>query len=385
MVPAPNTAREFLAATPPGAEPLLDALERFARSTRSLVIDREAWDWSKVPAHLRPTYRVVTEEGAVAGHGKDLDALKEPLRPTFEQAMADVAADSGVTATGQTTWTFGAIEESFVQRRAGHEVRGFPALVDEGATVGLRVLATADEAAAQHRLGVRRLVLLALGPAPSVDDVLATAGLDQRAKLALVGSPYTSVGELLDDLRAGIVGEVVDARPAVRDEAAYDAVVTVARRAVAERTPSAVHEVMRVLEAWRACDKAISGRADLVTLPALTDMRAQVGRLMAPGFIGEAGVARLRDYPRYLAAVAHRRERLDGQVARDRQLMDQLAGLQEAWLHAVAALPDGQPQPAHLREARWLLEEYRVSLFAQQLGTATKVSDQRIRKVMGTT
>lgn len=385
MVPAPNTAREFLAATPPGAEPLLDALERFARSTRSLVIDRDAWDWSKVPAHLRPTYRVVTEEGAVAGHGKDLDALKEPLRPTFEQAMADVAADSGVTATGQTAWTFGAIEESFVQRRAGHEVRGFPALVDEGASVGLRVLATAEEAAAHHRLGVRRLVLLALGPAPSVDDVLATAGLDQRAKLALVGSPYASVGDLLDDLRAGIVAEVVDARPVVREESAYDAVVAAARDAVADRTPSAVHDVMRVLEAWRACDKAISGRADLVTLPALTDMRAQVGRLMAPGFIGEAGVGRLRDYPRYLAAVAHRRERLDGQVARDRQLMDQLAGLQEAWLHAVAALPEGQPMPRHLREARWLLEEYRVSLFAQQLGTAAKVSDQRIRKVMGTT
>ena len=102
MVPAPNTAREFLAATPPGAEPILDALERFARSTRSLVIDREAWDWSKVPTHLQPTYRVVTEEGAEAGRGKDLDALKEPLRPTFEQAMADVAADSGVAATGQT-------------------------------------------------------------------------------------------------------------------------------------------------------------------------------------------------------------------------------------------------------------------------------------------
>ena len=162
MVPAPNTAREFLAATPPGAEPLLDALERFARSTRSLMIDRASWDWSKVPEHLRPTYRVMTEEGAEAGRGKDLDALKEPLRPTFEQAMADVAADSGVTATGQTSWTFGTVEESFVQRRAGHEVRGFPALVDEGTTVGLQVLATAVEAAAHHRLGVRRLVLLAL-------------------------------------------------------------------------------------------------------------------------------------------------------------------------------------------------------------------------------
>jgi ATP-dependent helicase HrpA len=383
MVPAPNTAREFLDATPPGAEPLLDALERFARSTRSLVIDRDAWDWSKVPAHLRPTYRVVTEEGGEAGRGKDLDALKEPLRPTFEQAMADVAADSGVTASGQTSWTFGTVEESFVQRRAGHEVRGFPALVDEGATVGLQVLATADEAAAHHRLGVRRLVLLGLGPAQPVDDVLAAAGLDQRAKLALVGSPYASVGDLLDDVRAGIVGEVVDARPDVRDEAAYDALVAAAREAVAAGTSAAVHDVMRVLEAWRTTDKAISGRADLMTLPALTDMRAQVGRLMAPGFVGEAGVTRLRDYPRYLQAVAYRRERLDQQVARDRQLMDQLSGLQEAWLHAVAALPDGQPVPQHLREARWMLEEYRVSLFAQPLGTREKVSDQRIRKVMG--
>jgi ATP-dependent helicase HrpA len=383
MVPAPNTAREFLDATPPGAEPLLDALERFARSTRSLVIDRDAWDWAKVPAHLRPTYRVVTEDGAEAARGKDLDALKEPLRPTFEQAMADVASDSGVTATGQTSWTFGEVEESFVQRRAGHEVRGFPALVDEGATVGLQVLATAEEAAAHHRLGVRRLVLLALGPPRPVDDVLAAAGLDQRAKLALVGSPYASVGDLLDDVRAGIVGEVVDARAAVRDEPAYDAVVAAAREAVASATSAAVHDVMRVLEAWRACDKAISGRADLMTLPALTDMRAQVGRLMTPGFVGEAGVTRLRDYPRYLQAVTYRRERLDQQVARDRQLMDQLSGLQEAWLHAVVALPDGQPLPQHLREARWMLEEYRVSLFAQPLGTREKVSDQRIRKVMG--
>ncbi len=382
MVPAPNTAREFLDATPPGAEPLLDALERFARSTRSLVIPREAWDWSKVPAHLRPTYRVMTEKGAEAGRGKDLDALKEPLRPTFEQAMADVASDSGVTATGQTAWTFGTVEESFVQRRAGHEVRGFPALVDEGSTVGLQVLATADEAAAHHRLGVRRLVLLALGPADPVDDVLAAAGLDQRAKLALVGSPYPSVADLLADVRAGIVGEVVDQHPTVRDEAAYDAVVAASREAVASGLGPAVHDVMRVLEAWRTTDKAISGRADLMTLPALTDMRAQVGRLMAPGFVGDAGVRRLRDYPRYLGAVTHRRERLDGQVARDRQLMDQLAGLQEAWLHAVAALPDGQPVPQHLRDARWMLEEYRVSLFAQQLGTREKVSDQRIRKVM---
>ena len=90
--------------------------------------------------------------------------------------------------------------------------------------------------------------------------MLAAAGLDQRAKLALVGSPYPSVGDLLADLRAGLVGEVVDARPTVRDETSYDAVVAAARTAVAEGMGPAVHDVMRVLEAWRTTDKAISGR-----------------------------------------------------------------------------------------------------------------------------
>jgi ATP-dependent helicase HrpA len=122
----------------------------------------------------------------------------------------------------------------------------------------------------------------------------------------------------------------------------------------------------------------------MAMLPALTDMRAQLGRLVARGFIGEAGPTRLRRFTVYLAALAHRREKLlegGGSIGRDRQLMDRIGDLQDSWLHAVAALPEGRPLPERLREARWLLEEYRISLWAQQLGTAQSVSDQRIRKV----
>ncbi|UUZ61594.1 DUF3418 domain-containing protein [Nocardioides sp. B-3] len=143
-----------------------------------------------------------------------------------------------------------------------------------------------------------------------------------------------------------------------------------------------IHDVIKVLGARRATDKELSGRAELLTLPALTDMKAQVQRLMSRGFIGEAGAAQLREFPRYLAAVQHRRAGLDEQVARDRQLMDQMADLQDAWLHRVAALPPGRPPSAGLRAVRWLLEEYRVSLWAQQLGTKGSVSDQRIRKAL---
>jgi ATP-dependent helicase HrpA len=379
FVPAPNRAREFLAAVPPGEEPLLDALERYFRSTTGVVVPRAAWDWGKVPEHLRPTFRVVDETGREQARGKDLEALKEPLRPTFARAIAEVAADSGMARSGETDWVFGTVEASFVQTRAGHEVRGFPGLVDEGDAVGLRVFGSEAEQEAQHRLGVRRLLQLTT-PSP-VKAVLD--GLDNAQKLGLAGSPYPSVADLLEDCRAAVLGDLVDARPVVRDESAFAVLRAAAGEDQEARLRAVLADLLAVLDAWRQVDKALGGRADMTMLPALSDMKAQLGRLVHRGFVGEAGASRLRRYPAYLAALRHRRERLPGQVNRDRQLMDQIGDLQDAWLHRVEALPPGRPPGAHLREVRWLLEEYRISLWAQHLGTAQPVSDQRIRKVLG--
>lgn len=380
FVPAPDKAREFLAAVPPGEEPLLDALERWCRSTSGIVVPRDAWDWSKVPEHLRPTYRVVGEGGEEQARGKDLEALKAPLRGQFAEAIAEVASDSGLARTGETSWVFGTIEPSFTQKRAGHEVQVFPALVDEGTTVGLQVFGSAEEQEARHRLGVRRLLLLAI-PSP-VKQVLD--GLSNAEKLGLAGSPYASVAELLDDARAAVVQALVDARPPVRDEAAYAALLAEATRDHEAHLRGLVVDLMRVLERWRQAEKALSGRADMSMLPALTDMRGQLARLVHRGFVGEAGAAQLRRYPTYLAALEQRRERLDSQVNRDRQLMDQIGDVQGAYLHQLDALPEGRPPGAHLRQVRWMLEEYRVSLWAQQLGTPYPVSDQRIRRSLQT-
>ena len=378
FVPAPNRAREFLAAVPAGEEPLLDALERYFRSSTGVVVPREAWDWTRVPEHLRPTYRVVDDNGREQARGKDLEALKEPLRPKFAQAIAEVAADSGITRTGETDWVFGTVEASFTQKRAGHEVRGFPGLVDEGETVGLRVFGSESEQEAQHRLGVRRLLLLTT-PSP-VKRVLD--GLDNAQKLGLAGSPYASVAELLEDARAAVVGAVVDARPPVRDAAAFVALRGAAAADQEAHLRAVMTDVLTVLGAWRRAEKALSGRADMLMLPALSDMKAQLARLVHRGFVGEAGATQLRRYPTYLAGLEHRRQRLDENINRDRQAMDRIAELQEAWLHQVAALPEGRPPGAHLRRVRWMLEEYRLSLWAQHLGTAYPVSDQRIRKAL---
>ena len=378
FVPAPNKAREFLAAVPAGDEPLLDALERWLRSTTGVVVPREAWDWAKVPEHLRPTFRVVDESGREQARGKDLEALKEPLRPRFAEAMASAAADSGITVSGQTTWTFGTIEKAFTTVRAGHEVRGFPALVDEGTTVGLQVFGSEDEQEARHRLGVRRL--LQLGTPSPVKAIVDSFG--NAEKLGLAGSPYPSVAELLDDCVAAVLQQAVDARPPVRSEAEYAALAAAVRVDLEARVRAVVRDVFTVLAAWRHTDKALSGRAEMATLPALSDMKSQLARLVRRGFVGDAGADQLRQLPRYLAAIDHRRSRLDGDVMRDRQLMEQISDLQASWEHRMEALPEGRPPGEALRRVRWMLEEYRVSLWAQHLGTAHPISDARIRKAL---
>jgi ATP-dependent helicase HrpA len=167
----------------------------------------------------------------------------------------------------------------------------------------------------------------------------------------------------------------------VRDEAAYDALESDLARELEPRLRAVVGDVARLLDRWRRVDRTLSGRADLATLPSLTDMRDQLARLVHRGFVSEAGLDRLRRYPVYLGALEQRRRRLDEQPARDREPLARIVDLQQAYLHQVEALPPGRPPSAALRRARWLLEEYRVSLWAQQLGPE-KVSDQRVRAAL---
>ena len=377
FVPAPNVARDFLAAVTPGEEPLLDALERWLRSRTGVLVPRDAWDWGKVPPHLRPTYRVVAEDGSVVSAGKDLARLKQPLAGRFAAALSQAATEHA--DTGRTSWTFGTLERSFEQHRAGHRVKGFPALVDEGPTVGLRVFGSEAEQEAAHRLGTRRLLSLTVAsPAGRLTD-----GWDNRQKLALAGSPYPTVRALLDDCVLAALEEVLDASGgAPWDEAGFQRLSSAVRAEVDARARAVLDDAVRALDAWRQTDRVLTGSVEMALLPAMADMRAQVGRLVADGFVADTGTSQLRHLPRWLGAVRHRREKLPASPGRDRQLMDLVAPLQDAYLNRVGALKEGQPEPRALRRVRWLLEEYRVSLWAQHLGTPVPVSDTRLRKAL---
>ncbi len=377
FVPAPDVAREFLAATSPGEESLLDALERWLRARTGVLVPRDAWDWAKVPPHLRPTYRVVAEDGSVVSAGKDLAGLKAPLAGRFAAALSQAATE--YAETGRASWAFGTIERSFEQHRAGHRVKGFPALVDEGRSVGLRVFGSAAEQEAAHRRGTRRLLALTVAsPAGRLTD-----GWDNRQKLALAGSPYPTVRALLDDCVLAALDEVLDRHggPAW-DEAGFERLRAAARTEVEGTARAVLDDAVRALEAWRQTDRLLTGSVEMLLLPAMADMRAQVGRLVWDGFVADTGAAQLRQLPRWLAAVRHRREKLPAAPGRDRQLMDLVGPLQDAYLNRVGALKEGQPESLALTRVRWLLEEYRVSLWAQHLGTPVPVSDTRLRKAL---
>jgi ATP-dependent helicase HrpA len=304
--------------------------------------------------------------------------LKAPLRPKFAQAMAEAASSSGLDVSGQRSWSFGTVERTFTQTRAGHEVRGFPALVDEGSSVGLQVLGSEEEQEAAHRRGLRRLLVLTLpSPARAIAD-----GLSNTEKLALAASPYPSTAELLDDCVAAAVDALVARHGVAWDQREFQTLQSRVRAELADTTRAVLHDVVRVLGEWRDVEKLLSGSADMTMLPALADMKAQVGRLVHRGFVSDVGATQLRELPRYLAAVRTRRQRLAGGVGRDRLLMDQVASLQEAYLHRMRALPEGRPPSAGLERVRWMLEEYRVSLWDQARGTAQPVSDTRIRRAL---
>ena len=292
FVPAPNVARGFLDAVPPGEEPLTDALarhlrapDRRARAAGGVgVVEGARCTCVRGSASWRTTARWSRrDETSTRSSGRCAPASTLPWRRP--------RSTSGIARSGETTWAFGTIEPSFTQVRAGHEVQGFPTLVDEGDAVGLRVVGSADEQEARHRLGVRRLVALQVpSPAKPLLD-----GLDNATKLGLAGSPYPTVAALVDDVVLAVFGDLVDARDPVRDEASYDALLAAARAEVEQRSRDLLLLVGDVLARWRATHKALTGRVDLPLLPAMNDLRGQLDRLVRAGFVvGGRGEPRWR-------------------------------------------------------------------------------------------
>jgi len=379
LVPAPDTARTVLAAIGDraGARPLAEAMAEQIRASRGVVVPPDVWELERVPPHLRMTFRVEGPDGAVLGEAKDLDALKRRLAPRLRDTVAAAAAD--IERSGLTAWTFGKLPATFEQRRGGTVVRGFPALVDEGTSVAVRVLGTANEADRETWAGVRRLLTLTV-PSPLKGVV---ARLDTATKLALGHNPYGSVPDLLADcVDAAVDALMREQGGAVRDAAAFEHLRAAVRAELPETTYDVVVAVARVLSAAHDVTVRASGVTAPAPLASVQDIRRHVARLVRPGFVTATGRERLRDLHRYLKADGLRLEALPHGAPRDRARLAEVTAVEaevDRWVGTLSAARRADPDT---QDVRWLVEELRVSLFAQQLGTPRPVSAKRIRMAM---
>jgi ATP-dependent helicase HrpA len=367
FVPAPDTAREVASDLGPADGELLTALA--ARLTRisGLRVSREDFDLTRLPAHLRMTFRVLDGDRVLAA-GKDLGALRAELRPRLDAAINQAAR--GLTRTGLRSWTIGTLPRVFTHG----EVRAYPALADAGDSVDVRLFGTEEEAADSMLRGTRRLAMLAV---PS--GVRSIAGrLPVGAKLAMSRHPYPSAAAELDDCVACAADQVIsEAGGPAWDEAGFDRLVEAARERLAVNTARVLDVVADVLTAAHEAEIALLANAN-GPAAALEDMRAQYAALIYPGFIAETGLARLPDVARYLKGITRRLEKMSESPARDAERMAAVHRAAQAYRETLTELPEAARHDPGVAAVRWMIEELRVSLFAQSLGTRGAVSEKRI-------
>ncbi|MEH3141877.1 MAG: ATP-dependent RNA helicase HrpA [Mycobacterium kyogaense] len=376
FVPAPDTARAVLSAITPQDGPLLDALQRELRRRTGILVPTDAFDLDKIPPHLKVTFAVEATDGKVVARGKDLTELQRTLAAPARDAVAAAAGDlerSGLRAWPDIDEVPRVVER---QGRSGNTVRGYPALVDEGTSVAVRVFASAAEQAIAAPAGTRRLLRLT---GPSVVKQVEKA-LDMRTRLSLGTNPDGSLAALIEDC-ADAAMQLLAPEP-------------IWTRTDFEQARARVSQslVATTLEVVRRADKVVGALHDVsLALPdipsptqadAVADIRAQVARLVPAGFVAAAGASRLADLTRYLTAVSRRLERLPQAPAADRERMDRIDAVQDAYDEVVAALSPTRAAAADVRDIAWMIEELRVSLWAQQLGTPRPISEQRIHRAL---
>jgi ATP-dependent helicase HrpA len=374
FVPVPDWADAVLDRIPARRGPLPDAVAGELRRLTGTVVPRDAFQPAQVPDHLRMNFRVVDEHGAVVGEGRDLPALQKALAPKVQATIS--AAAGNLERRGITANDFGAIPRRVAQVRGGYEVNVFPALVDEGTSVAIRVFEDEPAQSLAMAGGTRRLLLLTLPPAARY----LQGRMDNRAKLELSrANPYRSIADQLDDCAGAAIDQlVVDAGGPVWSSVEFASLRDTVRQDLVDATEGVVTEVQAVLASSYEVDQRIRTLRDPAMLPALADIRQQLKGLVHTGFVTETGWKQLHHLPRYLRGIVYRLDRLGGNLARDRQLMAQIHEIEAEYRELRADLPAGPG----LKEIRWMIEELRINFFAQTLGTAYPISDKRIYKAM---
>ncbi|MCO5108329.1 MAG: ATP-dependent RNA helicase HrpA [Burkholderiaceae bacterium] len=438
LVPLPGWAEGFAARWRgrEGSRALVDALIEDLREDRGLRAAPGDFRAETLAPHLLMNFRVVDSHGGVLASSRQLAALRAEYGPraqgAFQAAFAALAepnatarrrdrvsaATTGATAAAAgaaagvatgvaanvaanvaagsapppasvapalagagkryTDWSFGALPElmELTQRVGGREQTaiGYPALVDAGDAVELQLFDDPAQAAATHRAGLARLFAIALREPLKYFE----KHIPEFQRMALLHAPFGGAEDLRRELVAALLDRTCLAEPLPADAAAFAARATDARTRLNLVGQELARTVAEVLAEHAAVVRKLGAARPPAAVAA--DVQAQLQELLPKRFVTATPAAQLRHLPRYLKAIGLRLDKLRNDPARDAQKQAELAPLLQGW-RRLAAQRRGQPDP-RLDELRWLLEEMRVSLFAQELRTPMPVSAKRLQKAL---
>ena len=402
VVPAADWARTLLATVgpqldapvAPGSTPpaLTQLLATEIRRRTSVPVAPADFDPDRLPAHLTPTFRVVDGRGRTVGTGKNLAELQTAHRERATEGVAKVAAaalpKSDLERTGATSWTFGDlpqhVDSTYAKGRGSAGagvVRAYPAILDRRTAVDLVLVADQGEQERISRRGIRRLLVLSSpSPASYVRDHLSN-----QEKLLLGAGPYRTLDQAIADVSLAVADRVIRRHAAdglIWREAEFEALADDYARSLIDEIYGAISLTGRVLDGARLARKAIDSAKSMQVLGQVADAARQVDGLVFEGFVSRTGLAQLERVPVYLEAVQMRMRALTEQPGRDRAWQNEIDRAAALYTEAGGVVPLPVDAPKRLVRARWLIEELRVSLFAQQLRTAEPVSLQRIQKAL---
>ena len=380
FVPAPDFAAAALSQIPDdGVAALGAALAAQLTAMTGIIVRAPDFDQDKIPAHLRMGFKVVDEQGREVGAGKNLGALQDELRADGRQAVA--RASGGIERTGLVQFPAEGLPAQVTSVVAGQRVTGYPALVDEGDTVGITIFTSEPEQRRAMRIGTRRLVSRSV----KIPMTHVRNGLTRDQLLTLTVTPHGSVAALLIDATEAAIDALLDWAGGPAFEAAgFGALL----KKLTPQVPRAVLDIVTAAEAVLAeahrAERAIEAVSGSALTDQVADLRTSLRRLVHPGFLTATTAAHLPDLLRYVQALTVRAGRLRENPDRDRQRMVEINSLAKEIEESVAVLRPEQAAGLDVAGVRRLLDEYRVASFAQPMRTAVPVSEKRLRNAIST-
>jgi ATP-dependent helicase HrpA len=377
LVPVPDFVDRALVAMELADRPLVEVLSAHLPQLSGPPIAVQDWRLDKLDDYYRMNFRIVDADGKLLRQGRDLDELVADSRQqTRESLQGD--NDDGPAVTGLTNWTLGDLPETWRTRQAGTDIESYPALVDRGDTVDVVLFDYARQAAVAHRRGLTRLYRLQCGQQVRFLRKQLLRGNDANLIVAAAGMERAP---LLEDLIDACFAQALlkeFAAPRTGEE--FEQALQLGRGELVNCGNELERLLLNSLSPLAELRQRLAQADDRHASCARQDIEQQLGQLFGPDFQYATPWQWLGNYPRYLKAVVIRLQRLSGQYQKDQQHTETIAGLAQPLEDYLSRAADGLQINPELRQYRWLLEELRVSFFAQSLGTATPVSAKRAQQ-----